>query len=79
MATEYVCGKCGGTDWYTAVQVMNSGSAGWFTKRVEVATCRKCDVTMRKVSNLDVQLKNSPYRWAAAAVLLGAGLFLALR
>ncbi len=48
MATEYMCGKCEGTDWYPAVQVMNSGGANWGTKRIEVATCRKCDITMRK-------------------------------
>ena len=51
MATTYVCGKCEGTDWYPAVQVMNSGSANWFTKRVELPTCRKCDITMRKLSS----------------------------
>jgi hypothetical protein len=55
MATEYVCGKCEGTDWYPAVQVMNSGGANWGTKRVELPTCRKCDITMRKLSSTGSQ------------------------
>jgi hypothetical protein len=73
MATTYVCGKCEGTDWYPAVQVMNSGGANWGTKRIEVATCRKCDITMRKVSTSGLQGKNSPWLYVIiSALLLGS-------
>jgi hypothetical protein len=71
MATTFVCGKCGGTDWYPAVQVMNTTASNYFTKRVEVETCKKCDITMRKVSTSGSQGKSSP--WLYVIVI---GLFL---
>jgi hypothetical protein len=46
---NYVCGKCEGTEWYPGVQVMNSGVANWFTKRVEVPMCKVCDIPMRQL------------------------------
>lgn len=69
MATTFVCGKCEGTDWYLAVQVMNTTASNYFTKRVEVETCKKCDITMRKVSTSGLQRKSSPWLYVIVIVL----------
>jgi hypothetical protein len=45
---EYTCGKCGGNQYYVAVQVMAQGRTNTFTKNVEVITCKACDVPMMR-------------------------------
>jgi len=70
---NYVCGKCDGTEWYTGVQVLNSGAANWFTKRVEVPTCKKCDIPMRQLKS------RGPVYWVVVTLLLTVVIFAAVQ
>jgi hypothetical protein len=45
---QFKCGKCGGSDYYIAVQVMSQGKTNTFTKNVEVVTCKACDLPMMR-------------------------------
>ena len=43
---EYKCGKCGGSEYYVTAQVMSQGRTNTFTKNVQVAMCKVCDIQM---------------------------------
>lgn len=43
---DYKCGKCGGSDYYVTAQVMSQGRTNTFTKNVQIAMCKVCDIQM---------------------------------
>lgn len=52
---EYKCGKCGGSEYYVTAQVMSQGRTNTFTKNVEVAICKVCDIQMLSSAKKNVK------------------------
>jgi hypothetical protein len=69
---DYKCGKCGGSDYYVAAQVMSQGRTNTFTKNVEIAMCKVCDTQM--LSSAKTSLKIAQLFAIIAFVIIVVGI-----
>jgi hypothetical protein len=72
---DYKCGKCGGSDYYVAAQVMSQGRTNTFTKNVEIAICKVCDTQM--LSSAKTSLKVAQILLIITFVIVVVGFFTA--
>jgi hypothetical protein len=73
---DYKCGKCGGSDYYITAQVMSQGKTNTFTKNVQIAICKVCDIQM--LSSAKKSLKIAQLFAIIAFVVIVVGIASAL-